>query len=180
MWKKQISKIPDRYILKRWTIDCRYQSVDVGFGNDVVASEVDRELLWGIRYKCNKVLEKAYKSPAFAEEIDKYLTRKLAEVDDGASQGQNSQVDRIAPTLSQYSSNTIPEINIRDPTEAARTKGRPRQPSRFHSGLETSQEEATKKRKTCGHCGEKGHYRTGCPIAKEIERQERGYGPRST
>ena len=121
-------------------------------------------------------MEIAYKSPNFADEYNRFLTRKLVEYDnfvetegvDVSSQGLNSQADPIARPLSQHSSNYISEINIRDPTASARHKGRPRLPSRLQFGLEVSQEEATKKRKTCGYCGEKGHYRTGCSKAKVL------------
>ncbi|KAJ6812541.1 protein FAR1-RELATED SEQUENCE 5-like [Iris pallida] len=162
LWKKHISEIPDRYILKRWTIESRHRSGDGGTGATVGNSEV-RNLHWDIRYKCNKALEVAYKTPNFAVEFDRFLTSKLAEYDNLSSP---EGVDPTAPLLSRNSSSLISEINIRDPTTSLRHKGRPRLPSRLPSGLELSQEEATKKRKTCGFCGKKGHYRTGCSKAK--------------
>ena len=137
---------------------------------------MDRELHWGLRYKCKKALEIAYKSPNFADDFNRFLTRNLVEYDnlveteqiDVPSQGLNTQADPIARPLSQHSSNSFAEINFRDPTAPARHKGRPRLPSRLQSSLEVSQKEATKKRKTCGYCGEKGHYRTGCSKAKVL------------
>ncbi|KAL6544224.1 hypothetical protein OROGR_010721 [Orobanche gracilis] len=175
MWLSHVTEIPDRYILRRWTIESRHRIVCVDKTNNIGDSEVDCDLYWDLHYKCKKALEIAYKSINFADEYNRFLTRKLVEYDnfvepegvDMPSQGLISQVDLTALPLSQISSNFISEINIRDPTTSTRHKGRPRLPSRLRSGLEVSQDETAKKKKTCGFCGEKCHYRTGCSKAKE-------------
>ena len=49
------------------------------------------------------------------------------------------------------------EIFVRDPDGPAKTKGRPRMPSRL------ARENPEKKKRKCSQCQQFGHYRTSCP-----------------
>ena len=62
-------------------MESRHRFVDVDKSTNVGDSEVDRELHWALRYKWKKALEIAYKSPNFADEFNRFLTRKFVEYD---------------------------------------------------------------------------------------------------
>ncbi|XP_077228346.1 protein FAR1-RELATED SEQUENCE 1-like [Tasmannia lanceolata] len=68
---------------------------------------------------------------------------------------------------SQVQSNYPLKIRIHDP-QVVRTKGRPKNATRFKSLVEASQSQP-KQQRTCKKCGEKGHYATTCKNIPEEE-----------
>ncbi|KAK8946704.1 Protein FAR1-RELATED SEQUENCE 5 [Platanthera zijinensis] len=158
MIKKRVREIPTHYVLKRWTINARHV-LSFGAGSrEMTDQNVTPLMKWTLRELAIQVAEKS--SEALDKYMDLYDELKRRQNDLSLIQSQKSV---ILPYSEIGSSTVVPEmphISIRDPLKV-KTKGRPKLASRIIAGIETSQ--AIAKQRTCGSCGEKGHYATTCP-----------------
>lgn len=155
--KKQITNIPDYYILKRWTVQAR-NIQSYGSPEMSTISSVTPVMKWNLTGLFNKLVEKCSKSDEAFKELFDYINQKIEEFDVDSS----VKVPEIDKNQS-HGEDTVSLI-IHDPI-TIRTKGRPKSASRIHSGIEISKENC--KKRTCGACGEKEHYST-CPKKPKV------------
>ncbi|XP_077240724.1 protein FAR1-RELATED SEQUENCE 5-like [Tasmannia lanceolata] len=157
--KKQLSSIPEPYILRRWTIDARYHLV-----SGVPTSEAGNEgatpfRRWCLMAKRRRVDEELDNDDNIFNKLDEFYSGLLVEIE---QRKKDKQLH--SPVFgSQVQSNSVPiqihGISIRDP-EVVETKGRPSEASRLKSLLEVSQSRMGKRK--CGGCGELGHNLRTC------------------
>ncbi|KAJ9556661.1 hypothetical protein OSB04_011275 [Centaurea solstitialis] len=104
-------------------------------------------------------IEEAKDSPAEVKRLNSLFVKFL---EDQAVRKKPTEVQNAYEDSSKISQvDMMPQISIRDPIVQTKTKGRPKSTSRIKSSLEV-----VKKKKTCSHCKELGHYITGCPQKK--------------
>ncbi|GAV83021.1 SWIM domain-containing protein, partial [Cephalotus follicularis] len=165
MKQKHVTVIPERYIIKRWTIDARYimdSGVDKELGN-----EVTQIMKWSLKTQANEAVEIASSSVATYKDMRSLLKEFMGKF---RSLGLTDR--RFVPVTgvpNEVGSSAIPVdmpgISIRDP-QVVRTKGRPKTASRIPSGLSISQKERKKRMRSL--CHEKGHYMTTCPNKNKV------------
>ncbi|XP_020272034.1 protein FAR1-RELATED SEQUENCE 5-like [Asparagus officinalis] len=183
MMARQISSLPEHYILHRWTIHARHRNIGVGnivFGRNITSCEEKINLLksWALRAKFNNVLELTFDSEERMQKLDNVLTNFLESLEEELKETEDNH--QISATISHTMEN-IPQITVHDLEKPARTKGRPRNATRIQSGLEQAQEKKERKKRICAtriqsgleqaqekkerkkricsRCGELGHYR---------------------
>ncbi|XP_020254031.1 protein FAR1-RELATED SEQUENCE 5-like [Asparagus officinalis] len=186
MFNRQCCSLPSAYILHCWTIDARHRNISVSnvvFGKNIAGSVEKINLLksWALKAKTNNALELAFESDKRMHELDSLLTsfierveeedRGCQAIDDGSSNVLDPDIPQI-PT--SHTIQHIPQITVRDPEKQARTKGRPRNATRIKSTLEQAQDKKERQKRTCGRCGQLGHYRTSCTVNKlsEIDKED--------
>ncbi|XP_077246394.1 protein FAR1-RELATED SEQUENCE 5-like [Tasmannia lanceolata] len=160
---RRLGSIPQRYLLNRWTIGARYQvnsfaSTTIGDGDEVTSFE-----RWCITSRVHKVLDEHPRKKSILKKMEEDLNVWVAECEE-AKKDKESVLESSG---SQVQSNYPLEIHIHDP-QVVRTKGRPKNATRFKSPLEASQSQP-KQQRTCKKCGEKGHYATTCKNIPEEE-----------
>ncbi|XP_077247636.1 uncharacterized protein LOC143887436 [Tasmannia lanceolata] len=160
---RRLGSIPERYLLNRWTIGARYQvnsfaSTSIGDSDEVTSFE-----RWCITSRVHKVLDEHPRKKSILKKMEEDLNVWVAECEE-AKKDKESVLESSG---SQVQSNYPLEIRIHDP-QVVRTKGRPKNATRFKSPLEASQSQP-KQQRTCKKCGEKGHYATTCKNIPEEE-----------
>ncbi|XP_077251984.1 protein FAR1-RELATED SEQUENCE 7-like [Tasmannia lanceolata] len=164
MTKKQLSRIPQRYILNRWTTGARFVlGGGVSLGEED-SNEVTPYETWCIIARCQRLVHEFKGNRSLFKKVYETLDVWLAECEQAK---RETQVILANTTCSQVQSNFVREsagICIHDP-QVVKTKGRPKVATHFKSPIETSQAK-TKKRK-CKRCGELGHNTRTCK--KELE-----------
>lgn len=171
MRSKKFTAIPQKYILKRWTIAARYKSEYVK--SVARAKEVTPIMEFSFRQKMNSLCELASSS------IENY-NRYYAWIDTELK--QEMEKDEAEPLYTQVEPNvpcTQAEPNVMtnsehiqalgDPIGPVRVKGRPRQLTRFKSPKEIAMKSKEKQKRKCGECGEPNHYRSTCPTLICVE-----------
>ncbi|XP_020258759.1 protein FAR1-RELATED SEQUENCE 5-like [Asparagus officinalis] len=179
MMARQMDSLPDHYILHRWTIHARHRNIGVGniiYGRNITSCEEKINLLksWALRAKFNNALELAFASEEKMQNLDDVLTKFIEPLQEEVGAHSSNQDQMVDTQISAHISNTkhIPQITVRDPDRAARTKGRPRNANRIQSGLEQAQEKKERKKRICSRCGELGHYRTSCKVNLQRRRAD--------
>ncbi|XP_077249070.1 protein FAR1-RELATED SEQUENCE 7-like [Tasmannia lanceolata] len=152
--QKQLTSIPERYILWRWTIDARYQLLGGVPTSQVGTKGATPFRRWSVMPKRRIVDEELDNDDFILKKLDEFYSGLVVEIEQRKKERQvhvpifTSQVQSISlPTQ-------VPGICIRDP-EIVKTKGRPREASRLKSSLELSQSNMGKRK--FGGCGELGH-----------------------
>ncbi|XP_020275021.1 uncharacterized protein LOC109849582 [Asparagus officinalis] len=168
MMARQISSLPDHYILHRWTIHARHRNIGVGnivFGRNLTSCEEKINLLksWALRAKFNNALELAFDSEERMQKLDNVLTKFIESLEEEVRETETEDNPQIFVPIS-HTMEHIPQITVRDLDRSARTKCRPRNATRIQSGLEQAQEKKERKKRICSRCGELGHYRTSCKV----------------
>ena len=79
---------------------------------------------------------------------------------DGEEAEDRSQIGSSTPIILRDGE----EIQVYDPPGPAKCKGRPKNASRFKSGIETSIANKEVKQRKYGNFQGLGHYRTSCPL----------------
>jgi hypothetical protein len=166
MTQNQIRSIPQSYVVFRWTLDARsrnngYSNVMNMRNNSNIQCGIIR--LWALRAKFNDTLELVSESDSYMAKLESVLENLHLEAEKEIKPNEvhiqdsciGSQVGSNAPVILRDGE----EIFVRDPDGPAKTKGRPKLPSRL---LRPS--EQVKKKRKCGNCQQLGHYKTSCPI----------------
>ncbi|XP_077223049.1 protein FAR1-RELATED SEQUENCE 5-like [Tasmannia lanceolata] len=157
--QKQLTFISERYILRRWTIDARYQLL-----GGVPTSQVGNEgttpfRRWSVMTKRRIVDEELDNDDFILKKLDEFYSGLVVEIE----QRKKDRQVHVPVFTSQVQSNSLltqaPGICIRNP-EVVKTKGRPREASRLKSSLELSQSKMGKRK--CSGCGELGHNLRTC------------------
>ncbi|XP_077237231.1 uncharacterized protein LOC143878901 [Tasmannia lanceolata] len=157
--QKQLTFISERYILRRWTIDARYQLL-----GGVPTSQVGNEgttpfRRWSVMTKRRIVDEELDNDDFILKKLDEFYSGLVVEIE----QRKKDRQVHVPVFTSQVQSNSLltqaPGICIRNP-EIVKTKGRPREASRLKSSLELSQSKMGKRK--CSGCGELGHNLRTC------------------
>lgn len=172
MKKKQVTTIPDEYILPRWTMKASYRAknFDCFAEGSSTSSEVSALMLYSIRAKCCKAVEDAKDSLIEMRKFDSLLNEFLEQqaIRKGTLDVTEKAWEKNLGVSEVDSNVTVAHDNIinlvRDPTQPIPNKGRPLTAKRIKSGLELSMKPTSKR--ACGYCGEKGHYKTSCPQKK--------------
>ncbi|XP_077251819.1 protein FAR1-RELATED SEQUENCE 2-like [Tasmannia lanceolata] len=155
---RRLSSIPERYILSRWTIEARF----VFDGGMSTAEEDNDEITplhkWFLISKYQRYLDDYQCPKSLFKKMDETLNGWIADGEWNKKEKQNA----LLTSGSQVYSNIVmetPEISIHDP-QLVKTKGRPRNATRFKSPIEVSQAES--KRRRCKKCGQLGHNMRTC------------------
>ncbi|KAK8954280.1 Protein FAR1-RELATED SEQUENCE 5 [Platanthera zijinensis] len=157
-FKKQMFDLPSKYIIKRWTIQARHMvAYEKGSLDNFNVQLVTPIMKWDLSNLCHKLVEKASRSEKSFREVYNLICSKLDEL--------SLTVDTTTNNLREQEPITVDITTIRDPIQV-RTKGRPKIATRMHSSIEISQNNL--KKRTCGACGNKGHYSTTCPKNKKV------------
>ncbi|XP_074301158.1 uncharacterized protein LOC141632511 [Silene latifolia] len=165
---KNIRRIPDKYILNRWTKNALMKPVFDKHGNkmeDVGKSDNKKGMT-------NELWEEMYSCVSLAEENEKdiqMLIDKLREVKMEIKQHRSNEPP-ILNTMSEmerYVGCSIPkEINIQVP-QKSRNK---RSGKRIQSSVLKALEKSGKKQRVCQTCGKKGHNSRTC--SKKVEESD--------
>ncbi|XP_077230229.1 uncharacterized protein LOC143863452 [Tasmannia lanceolata] len=150
--------IPERYILSRWTIEARF----VFDGGVSTAEEDNGEMTplhkWFLISKYQRYLDDYQCPKSLFKKMDETLNEWIADGERHKKERQNA----LSTSGSQLHSSIVmetPEISIHDP-QIVKTKGRPRNATRFKSLIEVSQ--AGSKRRRCKKCGQLSHNMRTC------------------
>ncbi|XP_077223365.1 protein FAR1-RELATED SEQUENCE 7-like [Tasmannia lanceolata] len=134
MSPRRLSSIPERYILSRWTIEARFV-----FDGGVSTAEEDNDEMtplhkWFIISKYQRYLDDYQCPKSLFKKMDETLNEWIADGECHKKERQNA----LSTSGSQAHSNIVmetPEISIHDP-QIRKTKGRPRNATRFKSPIE--------------------------------------------
>ncbi|XP_020245056.1 protein FAR1-RELATED SEQUENCE 5-like isoform X2 [Asparagus officinalis] len=171
MISNQLVRIPQEYIMHRWTMNAMHRNIGVSHVLLEKNFNSNREQWttlrsWALRAKFNNVMEWAPESPMVFDEIDTFFSNLMEKHEKDISAKQikgieaTSRVESSTPP--SHTIEKLPQITVRDPLESTKHKGRPRTISRLKSGLEQAQGKKEIKKRTCGRCGQKGHYKSSC------------------
>ncbi|XP_077252699.1 protein FAR1-RELATED SEQUENCE 5-like [Tasmannia lanceolata] len=167
---KQLKKVPDHYMLKRWSIQAMYQVGGTISTRPQVGSSVNPFERWCLISRWQRLVD----GPGRDEKVFKRMTEfcDILFAEEEQKQKENevtleaSEIPIVGSEVySNFAVSQIAEITIRDPP-VAKTKGRPKNPTRLKSGLETSISEP--KKRTCQSCGGKGHYKSTCKNKSQV------------
>ncbi|XP_061359450.1 protein FAR1-RELATED SEQUENCE 5-like [Gastrolobium bilobum] len=172
--KKQMMTLPEKYILTRWTMNASYKAENIlSVHSETTTSEVSELSLLSTQSKCNLAISEAKdcfheirRFDAIVDEfIQQQLERKRKRIDE-------ETLSSTVPSQSGFIPSQVSLNYVRDPTQAVKTKGRPKVASRIKSSIEL----AAKQQKTCSYCREKGHNKTSCKkqmmdVAREKQKE---------
>ncbi|KAK8945032.1 Protein FAR1-RELATED SEQUENCE 5 [Platanthera zijinensis] len=164
LFKKQVSQIPTHYLLKRWTINARNLMIyDSSKLDGINHNSVTLLMKWRLVSLCTTLIEKISGDEESFKSLYSYISQKMNEVNNtGTGKAIEVVGSQVGSTSMAYDHSAI---SIRDPIQA-KNKGRPKIASRISSGIEESQLKC--KKRTCGNCGDKGHYATTCPKKNNV------------
>ncbi|XP_039134194.1 protein FAR1-RELATED SEQUENCE 5-like [Dioscorea cayenensis subsp. rotundata] len=166
--KKEVAKIPERYILRRWTMDARYRSSVMMV--ETCNNAFTPLMKWNAQYMCFRIaqsissLEMYEKIIPKLKDIFEILGEMSSAPEHRSCTGQNEENQEIigsSSCLALSSEDNVcgSNISILDP-KPIKSKGRPRVNMRIQSGIDLQL--LAKRKRTCSRCGGKGHYMTTC------------------
>ncbi|XP_077223432.1 uncharacterized protein LOC143857046 [Tasmannia lanceolata] len=143
---RRLGSIPERYLLNRWTIGARYQvnslaSTSIGDSDEVTSFE-----RWCITSRVHKVLDEHPRKKSILKKMKEDLNVWVVECEKAKKDKESVLESSGNQVQSNYPLET-PEIRIHDP-QVVRTKGRPKNATRFKSPVEASQSQP-KQQMTC-------------------------------
>ncbi|XP_061360344.1 protein FAR1-RELATED SEQUENCE 5-like [Gastrolobium bilobum] len=158
--KKQMMTLPEKYILTRWTMNASYKAENLlSVHSETTTSEVSELSLLSTQSKCNLAISEAkdcfHEIRRFDTIVDEFIQQQLERKRKRIDEETTSS---IVPSQSCFIPSQDSLNYVRDPTQAVKTKGRPKVASRIKSSIEL----AAKQQKTCSYCREKGHNKTSC------------------
>ncbi|XP_039140569.1 protein FAR1-RELATED SEQUENCE 5-like [Dioscorea cayenensis subsp. rotundata] len=166
--KKEVPKIPKKYILRRWSMDARYQS-------SVMMVETHNNaftplMKWSAQNMCFRIAQSISSLDMYEKimpklnDIFEMVTEKSNAPEHTLRTKQNEENQEVIgscslPTFSCDNDVYGSHVSILDP-KPVKSKGRPRVNTRIKSGIDLQL--SVKRKRTCSRCGEKGHYMTTC------------------
>ncbi|XP_077215597.1 protein FAR1-RELATED SEQUENCE 5-like [Tasmannia lanceolata] len=139
---KQLKKAPDHYMLRRWSIKAMYQVGGTISTRPQVGSSVNPFQRWCLISRWQRLVDGPGRDEKVFNKMTEFCDLFFTEEEQKQKENQVTLEANELPIVgSEVYSNIgvsqIPEITIRDPP-VAKTKGRPKNPTRLKSGLETS------------------------------------------
>ena len=170
MKKKHVETLPDRYILPRWTLDCRYKASNASIEIEETKCEngVSALALWYVQANLTKAIEQARDAPSEIKRLNSFLVEFL---EDQMIRKKPTELENAYKYTHVGTSQVdmMPQISVRDPVVLNNTKGRPRNATRAKPPYEVKQ----KRTVTCSFCHEPGHNISGCKKKKALSMQEK-------
>ncbi|XP_061356572.1 uncharacterized protein LOC133300996 [Gastrolobium bilobum] len=152
----------ERNIRKLWTMNASYKAENLLYvHSETTTREVSELSLLSTQSKCNLAISEAkdcfHEIRRFDAIVDKFIQQQLERK---RKRTEEETITSIVPSQSGFIPSQVSLNYVRDPTQAIKTKGRPKVASRIKSSIEL----AVKQQNACSYCREKGHNKSsyGC------------------